>query len=238
MKGKKTTGGPEKGVYEVYLEAIQCAVSENFNTKDPEILLTFVWNLGENPNKPNEDLTFFDYVTLYQDDEGYPVIGGKGGKMYKRMSGLSGKDFNPAEEEDWEIVFPKQYDDPEKILNMPMQSSYGKDDTRLEVRSLKFRGVELIGKECQIELGNAKKPDGTYSDKISVINCMPLAKRNARRNRQEANENDERPVPAKQRAAAPADDDDQDDAPARPVRRPRAAEPVDEEVDEEEVLPV
>lgn len=184
IKGAKTkvTANVEAGVYEATLDEVNCYTSEDFNTNDPQVNLTFVWNLGEHPDKPEEDLLYFDsFVTLYQDDEGYPVIGGKGGKVYKRLYGLFGREFDPTEA-DWDIVFPKQYDDdPEELLSLPHWKSYSKGDQRLKLRNLKLENVELIGKTSMIEIGNAKKPDGTYSQKLSVIDCKPLPKRRSTR---------------------------------------------------------
>ena len=181
MKGRPSKSGPqfEHGVYEVQLQEVNCYVADNFNTKEPEVNLTFIWNMGEDPDNPNQDLLYFDgFVTLYQDEEGYPVIGGKRGKMYKRFYALLGEDFDPFDESlDFEIVFPDQYDDPEALMQLPHWQSFSKDDLRPKVKSIRINGSELIGKECQIELGHAQKPDGTFSTKTSVIDVKPMPRR-------------------------------------------------------------
>ena len=198
MKGKKSTSGPsfEHGMFEADLVEINCYTSENFNSKDPEVNLTFVWNMGPNPDDESKDLMYYDsFVTLYQDEDGYPVIGGKKGKMYKRLYGLYGREFDPfADDLDWEIVFPAKYDDPDKLLNLPHWQSYNRDDPRLEIKSLKVAGQELIGRTAQIELGNAQKPDGTFSTKTSVIDCKPIARRRPRKVEAEAEDTEPLPI--------------------------------------------
>jgi hypothetical protein len=206
MKGRPAKKGfeYEHRTYEATLEEVNCYTSENMNTKELEVGLTFVWNLNEeHPEKPDEDLMFFDgFITVPQDDEGYPLLSGKRSKLYSRLYGLFGRDFDPtAEDVDYEFGFPKRYDSPEALLDMPMWNSYGKDDARLKLRFIKLFGIDLIGKSAIIELGNADKPGGGKSDRTSVISCKPVPKRNKRRNQEETDDEDEAPV--RQSSAGP-----------------------------------
>ncbi len=186
MKGRKSTVGytHEKGTFEAFLQEVNCFTKEAFGGGSAELGLTFLWNMGEHPDDPDKDLIFFDsFVTLYQDDDGYPVVGGKGGKVFKRLYGLYGKDFEPTDEDiDFDVDFPKQFDDVETLMDMPDWKSYEKDDVRLKLRSLKLYGKELIGLSAMIELGHAMNPTTKKpSEKISVIDCKPMPKTTKRR---------------------------------------------------------
>lgn len=208
MKGKASQKSYEfpHGPVEAVLEEVRCYVADNYNTKEPEVNLTLVWNMGEHPDKPNDDLLFYDaFVTVYQDDDGYPVIGGKRAKLYKRLYGLYGREFDPTDEGiDFEIAFPKKYDDPELLLDMP---GFDKDNPLL-VRSIKLYGKELIGQTAMIDLGFADIP-GTNkkSERTSIINCTPVARRPQRRNRPEPEEDAPAPKPTRRSARAEPEED-------------------------------
>jgi hypothetical protein len=226
MKGRPAKKGfeYEHRTYEATLEEVNCYTAENINSKEVEVNLTLIWNLNEeHPEKPNEDLMFFDgFITVPQDDEGYPLLSGKKSKLYSRLYGLFGRDFDPtAEDVDYEFGFPKRYDSPEALLDMPMWNSYGKDDTRLKLRTMKLFGQELIGRSAIIELGYAEKPGGKKSDRTSVISCKPIPKRGKRRNQEDAD----------------GEDEDQPRVSAGRPQRPAARE-VDENDVPEEALPV
>jgi hypothetical protein len=180
IKGSKNSSGPtiEHGTYEAVLESVNAYTSDDFNTKQPKPSLTFVWNLGEDDD--GNEIKFFDsYIELKRDGNGLPTMPGVKHKFYNRISALYGERFDPKADEfdDWEIVLPEAFDTPEGIEDLPHVSTLGSGGERVEVESLTLRNVELIGKECQIEIGNIVKPDGKKSDKTSVVSANPMPRK-------------------------------------------------------------
>lgn len=170
------------GNYIAQLTEINCYTEADMNNGEPLPNLSFVFNLGD-LNGTGDDVLFYQgFVTIYLDDEGFPKMGGERSRYYKIVSALYGQRFDPKDESvEVDIGFPEEYNSVEGILQMPSFKDYGKDDERLALSHLKVNGVDIIGKECQLELGYPQKPDGSKGARIAVLEATPMVQRAPRR---------------------------------------------------------
>lgn len=167
-----------KGNFRALLQEIQCFTEKNMQTQEPEVSLTYVFNLGDLDDKGQDEIFYQGFVTVPRNDEtGMPKMSGKKSRYYKITSALANEMFDPKDEKvSIRIGFPDEYASLEGILNMPSFKDYTPGEERLKLHSYLVNGKELIGQECNILLDHANKPDGTPSDRISIVEATAIAK--------------------------------------------------------------
>lgn len=174
MKGQTAREGMniEHGVYEAVLQEINIYTATAYKSDELQINVTLVWDLGENEN--GEPERFYDsFITIPFDKHG-PIMSGSKSKLYNRLSALHGARFDPKTV-DWELLPPEGHDTVETIFELPSWDAYKRDEPRAPADIL-IDGESVVGKQAQIEIGNAKKPDGTLSDRTSIVNANPMPK--------------------------------------------------------------
>ena len=147
-------------------------------TQEPEVSLTYVFNLGDLDDKGQDEIFYQGFVTVPLDEKtGLPKMSGKKSRYYKITSALANEVFDPKDPNvSIRIGFPDDYATLEGILNMPGFKDYAQGEERLKLHSYLVNGKEIIGQECNIELDHANKPDGTPSDRISIVGATAIAK--------------------------------------------------------------
>lgn len=217
----KTKGGtfpgqfdPKLGTFNAELVGLQLYHSDNFNDKNKlDLCLGFIMDI-EDPdasNEPQENGLYRhteSFVRLQVDDDGNFGPGGAKAKAYKLLSAFYGEDFNSFDDDfEWWFDFPEgvEFD---HIDDVPHHKSYQKDEEWLPLVDIfikpagkQERGV--MGSRAMIKFGHAQKPDGSYSDKISIIEAIALP-RSARSGAAPKASSRAKAAPAPQAAPAPA----------------------------------
>ena len=182
-KPASNEGFNQTGTFVALLEAVEAYAEGSYkNPDDKELNLTFVLNLGDVEGKGKDVIFKQGFVRVPLDNDGIPKMGNDQSKYYMMVSGFYGDKFDPKSEKHLaELGLPEEYDSPETLLALPSYEDFKQggvleSEDRIKLNFLKIGGKDIIGEECNIELGYASKPDGTKSTKVSVINAMPIVK--------------------------------------------------------------
>ena len=161
------------GVYEAMLEAVSIFTGQTYETKTPQTQMTFVWILGE--DEQGDAVRFYDaYIPLLRKKGGEPMVGNT--KLYNRVSALHGERFDDRANVDFVFEIDDGYNI-NSLEELPTTSKDTKEEERIYLKSLLLFGQELLGKSCNIEIGNPEKPGGGKSEKTKVVDASPLAKK-------------------------------------------------------------
>lgn len=184
---------PREGVFIGELIGAQLYWSTNFNTpKDTDISMREGCDLNigfvfavEDPDSDNTPMEndaegrfqhIEGFVRLQIDKDGNFGPGGSRSKANKIMTGLYGESFDAFDENfEFALYAPEleQYND---IYEVPHYQEYDKGEEWLKLTELSISGQNLIGRRAQLQFGYADKPNGTKSEKVTIIHAMPMPK--------------------------------------------------------------
>lgn len=184
---------PQEGVFIGELIGAQLYWSTNFNApKDTDIStregcdlnLGFMFAI-EDPDSDNEPmendpegryLHIEGFVRLQVDKDGNFGPGGSRAKANKIMSGLYGESFDSFDEDFEFALYAPALEEYNDIYEVPHFQEYDKGEEWLKLTELSINSQNLIGKKAQLQFGHADKPDGSKSDKVTIIHAMPMPK--------------------------------------------------------------
>lgn len=183
---------PREGVFIGELIGAQLYWSSKFGEKNNDIAaregcdlnlgLIFAVQDPDSDNDPMEDDAEGRYrhvesfIRLHVDKDGNFGPGGGRAKANKILTALNGESFDPFDS-DFEFGLYgaglEKYDD---IYEVPHITEYDKGEEWLALTEVIINGKNLIGQSAQFQFGNAEKPDGGKSEKITIISAMPMPK--------------------------------------------------------------
>jgi hypothetical protein len=171
---------PRIGTFLATLENVLLFWSDKFGTDDRELNLGFVMAIDDpeslEPSERDDGLYKYveNYVRLQVDSDGNFGPGGSRAKANKLLSAFVGRpiDLN-APDYEFALWGPEleRYDD---IYSVPHWKDYEKGEAWLSLTEISVSGVNAVGRQAQVQFGHAEKPDGTKSEKVSIVNAMPV----------------------------------------------------------------
>jgi hypothetical protein len=184
---------PREGVFIGELIGAQLYWSTNFNApkdtdistrEDCDLNLGFMFAI-EDPDSDNEPMENDEegrylhvegFVRLQVDKDGNFGPGGSRAKANKIMTGLYGESFD-AFDEDFEFaLYAPKLEEFNDIYEVPHYQEYDKGEEWMRLTELSVNGANLIGRKAQLQFGYAEKPNGTKSEKVTIIHAMPMPK--------------------------------------------------------------
>lgn len=189
---------PREGVFIGELIGAQLYWSTNFNApkdtdistrEDCDLNVGFMFAI-EDPDSDNEPmendeegryLHIEGFVRLQVDKDGNFGPGGSRAKANKIMTGLYGESFDPFDEDFEFALYAPELEGMNDIYEVPHYQEYDKGEEWLKLTELSINGVNLIGRKTQLQFGHADKPDGTKSEKVTIIHAMPMPKVGSRK---------------------------------------------------------
>lgn len=170
-----------EGTFEAELLGMQIYWNDPFQKDaDPELQVGFILGIDDPDatHDPDEETELYihreQFVRLQVDDEGNFSPGGARAKAYKLISAFYGQDFDAFDSEfEWELE-AAEFDSMESIADIPHRKDYDKNDEWLRLDGVSVMGEPLFGKKAMIQFGYAQKPDGSYSDRLTVVGAMAM----------------------------------------------------------------
>ncbi|MEM7738181.1 MAG: hypothetical protein AAF267_20590 [Deinococcota bacterium] len=141
------------GVYEADLLEVEAWRADKYQQEGTEVILNFVWELEDDNEEmvQNND----NFIRLTQGPDGMPTLNERS-KLYNRLAALYGQKIDTESDNvEWEIVFPRQYNSVEGLLDLPHYNDR-KDEQPVLVKSIIINDgdeeVELIGGTAQVNI--------------------------------------------------------------------------------------
>ena len=167
----------ENGGYPAVFKGAELYRALQYGGENYEANMTLNWSLGV--DESGKEVIYRDsFITLPTDEDGYPMMKGSKSKLYNRIMVLVGKQFKPEDVgRDFELEYktPEEWDSPEAWQELPTFEDIRNGADAIPMQIL-IDGKDAAGTNVYLEIGHAEKPDGSFSERQSIVRASIPAK--------------------------------------------------------------